>query len=82
MTEEEAKTKWCPHSRAVLYGGKISKVLSSGHNRATFSKTEGKDEDYLNPEFCRCIGSECMSWRWVYGQDTVPGGYCGLAGEP
>jgi hypothetical protein len=32
----------------------------------------------------RCIGSECMAWRWVKGSEkaSVGRGYCGLAGRP
>jgi hypothetical protein len=30
-----------------------------------------------------CIGSRCMVWRWLAG-DEYPddGGFCGLAGQP
>ena len=66
MTEDEAKTKWCPFVRYAI----VSKyVVSSGANRL------GDDVGYHeNASQCRCIGSACMAWR--------PAGYCGLAGKP
>ena len=54
MTEDEAKTKWCP--KAV--------VLESYAEKASFNVTI-KDEQ---ENFGRCIGSACMAWRW--GIDT------------
>jgi hypothetical protein len=88
MTEEEAKTKWCPHS---FFTGKDAEV--SG-NREYFW-----DEDRLP----KCMGSACMAWRWAHKKgDFVPTeivrdlhgekitykmadddmGFCGLAGKP
>lgn len=32
-----------------------------------------------------CLGSRCMSWRWVRDEKTIDGhslGYCGKAGRP
>lgn len=63
MTEEEAKTKWCPQ-------------FGSAHEPG------------------RCIGSECMAWRWGAQHTTIRNdvdppefttvceGWCGLAGHP
>jgi hypothetical protein len=81
MTEEEAKTKWCPHVRYKSSRGE-------GINRWQ----EGMDAQY-NPDHSRCIGSACMAWRWrvmpgplevgVHATTNNPGdGYCGLAGKP
>jgi len=89
MTEEEAKTKWCPHSRVVLYDKEreaAKRALSSGHNRAAFTSSHDVSTDCLNPEFCRCIASECMAWRWEFIGSTAgysnTEGCCGLAGRP
>lgn len=68
MTEDEAKTKWCPQSRYV-YG--------FGDHPQNRWKQEGGEA--LNPLACRCIASECMMWRW-WSEDKGTG-YCGLAGE-
>lgn len=76
MTEEEAKTKWCPHAR----------VLEGYAERTSANRTaEGKPAGL-------CIGSGCMAWRWVDGPEDVfmgdpklggrlekAEGYCGLA---
>lgn len=82
MTEQEAKTKWCP---AVRFD-----TGRSGVNR--WKQSEPPEEPHaLNPVPCRCIASECMAWRWeriphpnatggfVWGRVH---GYCGLAGQP
>jgi hypothetical protein len=72
MTEDEAKTKWCPHAR-VLDG---SPPGGAGVNR------KGPEAGVY------CIASGCMAWRWSYspetaeGNDVEPEGYCGLAGKP
>lgn len=71
MTEEEAKTKWCPHVRYVSSRGE-------GINRWQ----SGMDAQY-NPEHARCIGSACMAWRKIEGpRDYAEHGFCGLAGKP
>ncbi len=88
MTEDEAKEKWCPFSRAALgedFDDKGIQLVAA--NRSL---------DYLMPHSCRCIGSDCMAWRQtvktVGGEpETIDGatviprksvvfGYCGLAG--
>jgi len=71
MTEEEARTKWCPHSRiASEYGG---------FNRSVH-------EEMPQQSYGTCVGSSCMAWREgaVYYSDGTQqkNGYCGLAGEP
>ena len=74
MTEEEAKTKWCPHARVVLPAG----GYASG-NRF--------DDSQPNPDYMesRCIASDCMMWKWLrssgkdgYGRPEEKTGYCGL----
>jgi hypothetical protein len=90
MTEEEAKTKWCPLVRFYEVEPNSGRPIII--NRASDGAI-GKES--------ACIGSACMMWRWKTvrqeypGQDTIvkatPGyypkvvntehGYCGLA-EP
>ena len=97
MTEDEAKTKWCPFARVGYANGDIS---SATPNRLT----EGSTTDCLNGANL-CIASGCMAWRsrhqwfdnaqqepeWVsyapYAFEPGEGqerddGYCGLAGAP
>ena len=70
MTEDQAKTKWCPMTRF-----KMDEVAVNRHNG-----TPGKIDVQFNPPYARCIASECMMWRWW--QIEANNGYCGLAGKP
>lgn len=93
MTEEEAKTKWCPMVRSP--GWVVDGAMGNRDHRGGWT---GGD--------C-CVASECMMWRWrqVKNPDYVPvhpmlsvapqhpadqpvpwrdsntHGYCGLAGR-
>ena len=77
MTEEEAKTKWCPHAR-----------IPSGEPAVAVNRPEPYDNDVPH-----CLGSFCMAWRWLHKAGTDENdqpnyyagpwqGYCGLAGRP
>jgi len=76
MTEEEAKTKWCPSVQIVSY-------VEDGKNYAISNR---KDKDSRNTN---CIASDCMMWivsekpsSWVDDYEPSPselGGHCGLA---
>jgi hypothetical protein len=51
VTEEEAKTKWCPQARAQI--------------ERTESAPVGNRDRGSRPDIdCLCIGSACMWWRW------------------
>lgn len=71
MTEEEAKTKWCPQTR-----------INDGWNRT--SNTADDYEKGLGAEMTTsCIASDCMMWvrqRRVVTESVteVMGGYCGM----
>lgn len=70
MTEDDAKTKWCPHTRDLFtleFDDRNSPVAATAINSAS-----GKDKNALPT----CKGSVCMMWR---GHVTGHG-YCGLAG--
>lgn len=72
LTEEEAKTKWCPFVRA-----------GSGNNRIT-PKDIANDEPFAGCAVGVCIASQCMGWRWSKDSDDVFSatyGYCGLTGN-
>lgn len=80
MTEDEAKTKWCPATRIGLTNN-ITNAMDVAVNR------RGKDTPVAEP--FTCIGSACMMWRWLSfdlqtNEERVAGkqGYCGLAGKP
>jgi len=77
MTEDEAKTKWCPFARGPLLV-KLNEWTTLPVNR---DDTGGPDGG------CKCLGSACMAWRaqyeWNDAANTIDatGGYCGLAGR-
>jgi hypothetical protein len=72
MTENEAKTKWCPMARVAYCG--------------THSFAANRMWPDIALETAMCIASDCMMWNYVHpeyvtGKD-VDGdlqGYCGLA---
>ena len=83
MTEDEAKTKWCPFVRVMALDPR------NGGNPAI----NRQDYDNFN-----CIGPACMAWRWNDTSEWIAraeaefrrtgrripktDGYCGLAGRP
>ena len=73
MTEQEARTKWCPMVRITWYPTPAPETSISGWNR-----------DEMNTN---CMASDCMMWRWHGGrrpekQMEAARGYCGLGGKP
>lgn len=81
MTEEEAKTKWCPQSFAPAFDGEPNPNFP-GHMRHV---RHGGLQTL-------CCGSACMAWRWEAKVDvwlivkvrvnSRSEGFCGLAGKP
>lgn len=73
MTEDEAKTKWCPFVRRAFRFSAIDD-LAVPVNRGAEGKIGG----------CQCIASACIAWRWeiefsASGRAKVSDeGYCGL----
>ena len=67
MTEEEAKTKWCPMVRA----GRIGSNTTASVN---WPADGGKSVE--EQEWAKCIGSACMMWRtdqrFTVHRDVVP----------
>lgn len=88
LTEAEAKTKWCPHSRIVRreesVPGNGGNDLVAGVNRDALGGRNGPDFPYS----CRCITSACMAWRWESYRGVRVGigderrGFCGAFGIP
>jgi hypothetical protein len=64
MTEDQAKTKWCPFVRTGLAAGMAV-------NRHIADKPGGIDGVH---DETRCRGSDCMMWRQAGKK-----GWCGLA---
>lgn len=72
MTEDDAKTKWCPFARllAETYTRQGEFQVSTGYS---YNRSPDPDEDrapYL-PDGASCIGSSCMAWRWTAQMATV-----------
>ena len=76
MTEDQAKTKWCPMVRSLTFN-------ADGVCAANQAYKDG----VVDMKLAMCKGSQCMMWRDekapIIGQDrTQQYGYCGLAGKP
>lgn len=78
MTEDEAKTIWCPMVR---------------HAEAAAGEYHEREEFVATNRLATCCGSRCMMWRWSYLAEVIGDtgiatlketehGYCGLAGKP
>jgi hypothetical protein len=53
MTEDEAKTKWCPHA------------VASHTNPRGLTNWDADGNEIPAPRFQHnCIASACMAWRW------------------
>ena len=71
MTEEEAKSKWCPFAQ-VLLGEETDDHKIAPANLDSFNRLHSKNRGTIGVSLC--LASACMAWR--------DGGYCGLAGKP
>ena len=76
MTEEDARTKWCPMARMAASGNPEPGNIAV--NRWS------QDSHEQDP---RCIASDCAMWRWRIEPQSeeekgVLPGFCGLAGTP
>lgn len=81
MTEEEAKTKWCPFSRTMGIDGD---VIMPAANRVFMFDGDNK-LTFPHPEMCACLASKCMAWVWEKTPNSAikrTHGRCGLAGRP
>lgn len=63
MDEATAKTKWCPFARV----GHEIRAEDAPFNRLY---DDSEDPDATLPTTTRCIGSACMSWRWLPAERT------------
>ena len=79
MTEDEAKTKWCPFAsaRVVCWDKSNTQKLNA------IWSDDGEQHTVV------CIASACMAWRRTNARPTMGeeasgqrAGFCGLAGAP
>lgn len=71
MTEEEAKTKWCPFARVIA--GTIETPLT----QAAFNRVSVGSAQHMTLHASKCLGADCMAWRWGTSElgvtlDSVP----------
>lgn len=57
MTEDEAKTKWCPAAR--FHAAPSDDIYSN------------RDDMLKSSIHSRCLGSDCMAWRWDEAKRTL-----------
>jgi hypothetical protein len=70
LSEQVAKTKWCPFARSTDGGDDEQEAVSVNRTR------NGAPDPW-----CLCIASKCMAWRWKDEPPEGDGtGWCGLAG--
>lgn len=87
MNEKTAMLKWCPFARVCV-------VSQDGDHMTPFNRIAQDNahvDDFRTNGPMRCIGSDCMAWRWEeplhdgldsYVAEPLPDGFCGLAGRP
>jgi len=63
MTEDEAKTKWCPFAR-------VSSYVSGNESEAAVNR----EDDGSQRQGTHCLADHCAVWREFEGD-----GYCGLS---
>ena len=75
LTEEEAKTKWCPYARVMVQ-------RNDGEPTASANRMElVVPPSLMDWPASLCIASQCMAWQWLPPNDgSCAGdkGYCGL----
>lgn len=74
MTEDEAKTKWCFMVKSMPHI-----MFSDGPDGDATKRRINAAEDEQRKY--RCIGSDCMAWRWINETAETGIGYCGMAGK-
>ena len=78
MTEDEAKTKWCPFAR-VAAPTCVQKKRSrewigvTAANRGDLSDAveANVSGSAMLPASALCIASACMAWRWDWESQTI-----------
>jgi hypothetical protein len=82
FTEKEAANKICPQQIAPALVN-LGDPHTRGSDPSGGHLSEGRYIGLKAP--AKCVGSECMAWRWSH-QDTGavgdPTGFCGVAGLP
>lgn len=76
MSEQDAKTKWCPHARSIDW-----ETFRDGEKPVSANR----HEDGAPHRNCLCLASGCANWAWgnslIESELTTLRGFCGLAGR-
>jgi len=92
MTEDEAKTKWCPMARNL--GTLLQAAKPGDKDYVVACGSQNRGYAMGGPLYnSLCIGSACMAWRWAREPDPADDhpfiekfvsvrGYCGAFGRP
>ncbi len=75
-TEREAWDRWCPFARVAENLSNVPFAFNRVQNIA--------GDQITAPPGAKCIGSQCMAWRWDRNDETPDGharGYCGAFGK-
>jgi len=75
MLESKAMEKWCPSAVVAIFPQGKEIGISGNRFRAPDHATSNRN--YLNPPEARCIGGQCMGWRWTDEQNKT--GICAIA---
>ena len=85
VTEQVALTKWCPFTRTYAFSVPTTvegrEVIGPAATGGPANRYINGNTIELNPDSCRCVGSECMAWVWTSREDEGANrlGTCGLA---
>lgn len=64
MTEDEARTKWCPMARIATNIYPHASAINRGHDSGVPQIPPG----------CQCIASKCAMWQWHWQSYDIPRG--------
>ena len=64
LTEDEAKTKWCPYFQ-------VSTSVCG-----EYSNQDVQVNRNLDSTVCNCVASKCMAWCWVKMTNIIISGRC------
>jgi hypothetical protein len=83
MTEDEAKTKWCPLASESRFGRQDEQCLASGCMawRRTFLSQKERSA-FVGRQLQLGMSSNDAYSMLNHMEEDNPSGYCGLAGAP
>lgn len=65
VTEEEAKTKWCPRSRVITASRASREIATIEGSQPACNRIGIGPGSWSAPDASCCIGSGCMMWDWI-----------------